>query len=87
MILLDTNVISEPTKLVADIRVRNWLDSQNADNLYASSTSIAEIRLGIEIIPEGQRKSKLRDETSKLIELLFGSRILAFDRAAAEAYA
>lgn len=87
MILLDTNVISEPTKLVPDLNVRAWLDSQDVSSLYAASTSIAEVFLGIETMPEGLRKTRLRQRTSDLLDLLFGTRILPFDEAAAKAYA
>ena len=87
MILLDTNVISEPTKLAPDLNVRAWLDSQDVSSLYAASTSIAEVFLGIETMPEGLRKTRLRQRTSDLLDLLFGTRILPFDEAAAKAYA
>lgn len=87
MILLDTNVLSEPMKSASDPKVKAWLDAQDAKVLYAASTSIAEIFLGIEIMPEGQRKTLLRQRIRDLLDLLLGSRILPFDEAAAKAYA
>jgi predicted nucleic acid-binding protein len=87
MILLDTNVISEPTKSKANLDVRAWLDKQDVRNFYAASTSIAEIFLGIEIMPDGRRKAQLRQRVLDVLDVLFGPRILSFDEAAAKTYA
>jgi toxin FitB len=43
--------------------------------------------VGIEVLPEGRRKSGLSAKLVDLISQLFGSRILAFDQAAAVKYA
>ena len=47
MILLDTNVVSEPLKLSGDAGVLTWLDAQIIETLYLSTISLAELRLGI----------------------------------------
>jgi predicted nucleic acid-binding protein len=56
MIILDTNVVSEPMKLKADLAVQAWLDRQSADTLYLTSISLAELLLGIEVLLHGKRR-------------------------------
>ncbi|MEO8683954.1 MAG: VapC toxin family PIN domain ribonuclease, partial [Devosia sp.] len=41
MILIDTNVISEPWKLVPDQRVLAWIDAQAIETLYLSAVTVA----------------------------------------------
>lgn len=87
MIVLDTNVVSEPTKPNGHPAVRAWLDQQVAETLYLTTTSLSELLLGVEILPAGKRKEGLSIELDELIHRLFGSRILPFDQDAAKAYA
>ena len=87
MIILDTNVISEPMKASGNPAVQNWLDRQSAETLYLTSTSLAELLVGIEVLQDGKRKAGLGAALSKLLPKLFGSRILPFDANAAQAYA
>jgi toxin FitB len=56
MIVLDTNVVSEPMRANADPAIRHWLDQQVAETLYLTVTSLSELLVGIEILPEGRRK-------------------------------
>jgi toxin FitB len=87
MIILDTNVVSEPMKQQGNPSVQAWLDRQVAETLYLTATSLAELLVGIEILPDGQRKVGLAAALAELVSLLFGSRILPFDQPAALAYA
>lgn len=87
MIILDTNVVSEPMKPNGNLKVRDWLDRQAAETLYLTTTSLSELLVGIEILPNGNRKEGLAAGLSELLSRLFGSRILPFDRQAAVAYA
>ncbi len=68
MILLDTNVISEPMRAAPDFRVVAWLDAQTIDTLYLSTITIAELRFGISTLPDSKRKTRL--------ELLLESEVL-----------
>ncbi|HEY9216024.1 MAG TPA: type II toxin-antitoxin system VapC family toxin [Ancylobacter sp.] len=86
MIVLDTNVVSEPMKLNGNPAVLAWLDRQVAQTLYLTSTSLAELLVGIEILPDGRRKEGLSAALIELIEVLFAGRILPFDTAAATLY-
>ena len=87
MIVLDTNVVSEPMKPSADPTVQAWLDRQVAETLYLTATSLAELLVGIEILPSGRRKDGLAAALAELMAVLFGPRILPFDQQAAIAYA
>ena len=87
MIVLDTNVVSEPMKLIGNPMVRAWLDQQAAETLYLTTTSLSELLYGVEILPDGKRKEGLGAALSELVTKLFGARILPFDYQAAVAYA
>jgi toxin FitB len=86
MIILDTNVVSEPLRAAANPYVQAWLDNQSAETLYLTATSLSELLIGIEVLPKGKRKVGLSAAVRDLIETLFGSRILPFDREAAITY-
>jgi predicted nucleic acid-binding protein len=87
VIILDTNVVSEPMKAGGDPRVRDWLDDQFAETLYLTSISLSELLLGVEVLPDGKRKEGLAAALTELLVQLFGPRILPFDQQAATVYA
>lgn len=87
MMILDTNVISEPMKLLADPAVAAWLDRQEPETLYLTAINLSEVLFGIEMLPQGRRKQGLSAATRELLKGLFGERFLEFDREAAVAYA
>ena len=87
MILLDTNVISEPMRPKPDRNVLVWLDAQAAETLYLSTVSLAELLLGIESLPAGKRRKALAGALHEQVIALFGERIVPFDLGAAETYA
>jgi predicted nucleic acid-binding protein len=60
MILLDTNVVSEPLKAAVNQNVLDWIDAQIIETLYLSTISLAELRFGIAALPEGKRRDTLR---------------------------
>jgi predicted nucleic acid-binding protein len=86
MIILDTNVISEPTKPKANLRVIAWLDRQNLDDLFVTSINVAEIMKGVAVLPHGIRKQMLQRKMNGLLSN-FVNPILAFDDAAARVHA
>ncbi|MDN5864729.1 MAG: type II toxin-antitoxin system VapC family toxin [Gammaproteobacteria bacterium] len=87
MIVLDTNVVSEPMKPNGDPTVQAWLDRQIAETLFLTTVNLAELLLGLEFLPTGRRKVRLRSTMTELLSQLFCSRILPFDQNAAETYA
>lgn len=84
MIILDTNVVSEPLKPSADPAVVAWIDAQVVETLYLSTISVTELRYGIAVLPDGKRKESLRSSLDERVLPLFASRILPFDMEAAE---
>ncbi|MEY3235120.1 PIN domain-containing protein [Aquidulcibacter sp.] len=83
MIVLDTNVISEPMRTVPDPAVIAWLNGQVEAALFTTSINVMELRFGVERLPEGRRKADLWDVLEFTLSRLVGPRILAFDAAAA----
>ena len=67
--------------------VAAWLDRQVAESLYLTATSLSELLVGIEILPDGKRKEGLDAALLNLLHKLFGARILSFDQQAAMRYA
>ena len=87
MILIDTNVVSEPWKPVPDARVLDWLDAQAIETLFLSAITVAELRFGIAAMPEGKRRTVLHDRLKDEVLPLFSGRILPFDLDVSKAYA
>jgi toxin FitB len=75
--LVDTNILSEPTKPQANPRVEKWIEEHEAD-FYTSSRVMAELLNGLEKLPESERKRRLARQIEKLAEKLDG-RILSFN--------
>jgi len=86
MILLDTNVISEPWKPAPDETVVAWLDAQAIETLFISAITIAELRFGIAAMPTGKRQMTLRDRLESEVLPHFAERILPFDVATSQFY-
>lgn len=86
MIILDTNVISEPFKPKPDPAVMSWLDAQEPQTLYITTVSLAEMFAGVHKMPEGRRRADLHQLVENKIQSVFENRILAFDMPAAQAF-
>ena len=67
--------------------VISWLNARQSAQFYTTTITIFEIRYGIELLPESKRKAALWKAFDFTLGRLCGNRILAFDRAAAEALA
>jgi predicted nucleic acid-binding protein len=87
MIILDTNVISEPYRPAPNLAVRAWLDAQAGDSLFLCTPVLAELQFGIERLPAGARKTRLSAALGDMEIGLFRDRILVLDREAATEYA
>jgi toxin FitB len=87
MIILDTNVVSEPLKPKPEAAVIHWLNAQEPQTLYLTTINLAELLAGIEIMPAGRKRSALKVALEGQILPLFEERILQFDSKAAEAFA
>lgn len=87
MILLDTNVISEPLRASPEPRVVDWIDAQPIETLFLSAITVAELRTGIARMPHGKNRNRLRERIEAQVLPRFFGRILAFDLAATQPYA
>lgn len=87
MIIVDTNVISEPLRSEPDQAVVAWLDEQALETLYLTTITIAELRFGVAALPAGKRSRRLADRIERHVFAHFTGRILSFDEAATIPYA
>lgn len=87
MIVLDTNVISEMLRPAPDARVSAWLAAQHGPEVYLTAICEAELKYGVAVLPEGRRRDALTNAVEAILAQEFAGRILAFDSAAAAAYA
>ncbi len=87
MILLDTNVLSELMRPMPDPNVVRWLDAWSEWEVWISAVTVAEIRLGISILPAGKRKELLLDLAEQMFQEDFPGRCLPSDCEAAGEYA
>jgi len=86
VIIVDTNVASELMKPSPASAVHDWVRARGGRELYTTSITLAEIRYGIERLPDGRRKELLRTTAEDLFAA-FADQILPFDAAAAAVYA
>ena len=87
MILVDTNVISEPMRPAPDPRVIEWLGAQALETLYLNTIVVAELRFGVWSLPRGRRRNRLLHDIERQVLPMFAGRVLVFDMAASQAYA
>lgn len=87
MILLDTNVVSEPLRAAPDARVIKWIDAQALETLFLSAITVAELRAGVALLPAGKRRTGLHHSLEKQVLPLFVGRVLPFDLTCTQAYA
>ena len=87
MILLDTNVLSELMRPMPDPNVVRWLDAWLEWDVWISAVTVAEIRLGISLLPAGKRKELLLNLAEQMFQEDFPDRCLPFDCEAARKYA
>jgi predicted nucleic acid-binding protein len=87
MILLDTNVVSEPLRPAPESQVIEWIDDQALETLFLSAITVAELRAGVAQLPAGKRRSGLQDSLEQRVLPLFAGRVLPFDVSCTQAYA
>jgi len=82
--LVDTNVFSERLKPRPNRRVVSWLERHEAE-IHVSTITIAEIRRGIERLPDGKRKERFGEWLSSITRTMHGS-VLSFNRSVAHVW-
>jgi predicted nucleic acid-binding protein len=80
--LLDTNILSNFTKIAPSQDLNDWISQQPDDLLFISSWTLAELRRGVLSKPSG-RKRAILEEWFVGIQSWFGGRVLPFDQQAA----
>ena len=74
--LLDTNVPSELTKPLPNVRVVGWVKDQDNASLHLSVVSVGELRRGFTILPLSKRRTQLEQWFEHYLLPLFADRIL-----------
>ena len=82
--LLDTNILSNPTKPSPSSPLLAWLAEQEEEDLIIASMTVAEIWRGVEEKPAGRRRAELERWFSgpNGPQAVFAGRILPFDEKA-----
>jgi toxin FitB len=75
--LLDTNILSELRRPKPEPNVVAFIGAQPLDRLYVSSITFAEIRFGIEIVVDTDRRAKLNEWLTNKMRPMFDGRTLA----------
>ena len=87
MFVIDTNVVSELMRPKPMPTVAAWIVKHNAQEIYLTAVSEAELRYGVAIMPAGKRRNALVVAMNRWFDHGFRQRILPFDSTAARTYA
>ncbi len=85
MIVLDTNLLSEPLRRDPDPVVLEWL-AHPAEAFALSAVSVGELLTGVRLLPIGRRREALGEAIENLLESFAGA-VLGYDERAARVYA
>ena len=86
MIVLDTNIVSDPIKPQPDPNARRWIDAQPSNSLFICSPVLAEMRFGVERLAQSGRRDRLLAYVERVENDLYRGRVLPLDAAAAVVY-
>jgi toxin FitB len=75
--LLDTNILSELRRPKPERKVLAFVAARPLELLYVSTVTLAEIRFGIELLPDVARRSELNDWLAHKVRPMFEQRVLA----------
>ena len=88
IVILDTNVVSEPMRPSPSDAVMAWLSRKTEDgHFFVTTFTMAEILFGIELLPRGKRRDNMLAQAQATFTEDFAGRILPFDEDAARAFA
>lgn len=74
--LLDTNILSELRRPKPERKVVAFIAAQPLEILYVSTVTLAEIRFGIELLPEIGHRAELADWLASKVRPMFEQRVL-----------
>lgn len=86
MIILNTTIILEMISPKPQKAVLQWLDAQDAAQLYLTSLTVAELFIWAENLPEDAPKTAIADALLGMLNQDFEGRLLSFDAASALHY-
>ena len=87
MIVLDTNVLSALMRVDPDRAVVRWLNGLAAESIWTTSITLLEVQFGLDVLPDGERKTALQNAFHQAVYVDMQGRILDFDAPAAAAAA
>ena len=85
MIVLDTNVLTALMRAEPDRAVVRWLNGLAAESIWTTSITLCEVHFGLDVLPDGERKSALQNAFHQAVYVDMQGRILDFDAPAAAA--
>lgn len=74
--LLDTKIISEIRRPRPAPQVLAFIEEQDLENLYISVVTLAELRFGIELVDEPNRRKFLEEWITNRVRPMFEHRVL-----------
>jgi len=74
--LLDANILSELRRPKPEPKVVDFVSGCPLDQLYVSAVTLAEIRFGIELVGEPNRRAELNDWLTHKVRPMFDHRVL-----------
>jgi hypothetical protein len=74
--LLDTNVLSELRRPRPEPKVVSFVAAQPLDLLFVSTVTLAELRFGIELVADANRRAELNEWLTHKVRPMFAERIL-----------
>jgi len=74
--LLDTNILSELRRPKPEPKVVAFVAAQPLEDLHISVVTLAEIRFGMEVLPDVKRRSDLNDWLTHEVRPMFEHRVL-----------
>jgi toxin FitB len=87
IIILDTDVVSEPMRASPSVAVLAWLSRKpDGGHFFVTTITVAEILFAIELLPKGKRRDKMLVQAEAMFVEDFAGRILPFDETAARAF-
>ena len=78
--ILDTNVISELVAARPNSKVIDWIQSVDSDQVFLSVIAIGELKIGIEKLPDSDRKSVLDRWLDEDLLVRFENHLLSIDQ-------
>ena len=75
-LLLDTNILSELRRIRPEPKVVAFISVQPLEGMFVSAVTFAEIRYGIELVPDIHERAALNDWFNLQLRPMFDGRVL-----------